>query len=131
MSRFDSFGVVPTDRQLRGNYISILLATARPRCYSIIKPGKLVSATILMARFGFPSSRVASQQLVPYAKDTLAALGTQRKMFEITSEASMRTTESYGILRGAMPSYRNPAKMVTAAGVSTSCRYRSAAFAAM
>ena len=49
-------------------------------------------------------------------------------MFEITSEAIMRTTESYGILRGAMPSYRNPAKMVTAAGVSTSYRYRSTVF---
>ena len=49
-------------------------------------------------------------------------------MFEITSEAIMRSTESYGILRGAIPSYRNTAKMVTAAGVSTSYRYRSTVF---
>jgi hypothetical protein len=49
-------------------------------------------------------------------------------MFEITSEAIMRSTESYGILRGAIPSYRNTAKMVTAAGVFTSYRYRSTVF---
>src|SRR5690349_5792065 len=131
MSRFDSFGCLPTDRQLRGNYVSILRALRYLRRYSIIKPEKPSSATILMARLGFSSSRVASQQLVPYAKDTLAALGTQRKILEITSEAIMRTTESYGILRGAMPSFRNPAKMVTAAGVSTSYRYRSTVFATL
>jgi hypothetical protein len=46
-------------------------------------------------------------------------LGAQRKMFEITTEAIMKSTDSYGILRDAIPSCRNPAKMVQAAGVST------------
>jgi hypothetical protein len=48
-------------------------------------------------------------------------------MFEITSKATMRSTESYGVLRGAISSYRNPAEIVTA-GVSTSYRYRSTIF---
>jgi len=51
--------------------MSILLARRalrRLRCYSIIKPEKPASATRLMARVGFPSSRVTSQQLVPWKR---------------------------------------------------------------
>jgi len=36
-------------------------------------------------------------------------------MLEIAIEVIMRTTESYGILRGANAAYRNPPKMPTAA----------------
>jgi hypothetical protein len=72
-----------------------------------------------MGRIGIPSSHVASQQLVPYEVEAFMALGTSWKMFEITSEAMMRSPESCGIQRGAILSYRNSAEIVTA-GVFTS-----------
>ena len=51
----------------------------------------------MIARIGFPSSRVASRQLVPYGLSS--ALW---KIFDITTDVIVSSTENYGIRRGAI-----------------------------
>ena len=51
----------------------------------------------MIARIGFPPSRVASRQLVPCGEEALAW-----KIFDITTDVMVSSTENYGIPRGAI-----------------------------
>jgi hypothetical protein len=54
----------------------------------------------MIARIGFPSSRVASRQLVPYGEE--ASAGLSGAPWKFTTDVMVSSTENYGILRGAI-----------------------------
>src|SRR4051812_7562102 len=98
MSRFDSFECCTNHA---ANYLSVLVPAARLAPSSLLTTSLSARSQhrhIMIARIGFPSSRVASRPLVPYGEEASGGLsGAPWKFFEITT-----STENYGILRGAI-----------------------------